>query len=64
VFLARVAEQAERYKDQEKYTAKLIEGKGSRDYTGDERNTIATSFKNVLNHSRNLIKTIDTIEKN
>ena len=64
MFLSRVAEQAERYKDQAHFTAELIRGKEYRDYTADERNTISTSFKNVLNHSRNLIKTIDTIEKN
>ena len=64
MFLARVADQAERYHDQANFTADLINNKVSRDYSPEERSTIATSFKNALNHSRNLIKTIDAIEKN
>ena len=44
IFLARVAEQAERFEDMVEFLAEVLEQKGA-DVTADERNLLSVAFK-------------------
>ena len=63
VFLARVAEQAERFDDMVTYLENVLDVKGA-DVTSDERNLISVAFKNLISSKRAACRTISAIEQN
>ena len=65
IFLARVAEQAEKFDDMVGFLAEAINAKsGSDDFTIDERNLLSVGFKNQIGANRGAIRTIGAIEQN
>ena len=64
IFLARVAEQAERFEDMVKYLEEAIKLKNGEDFTIDERNLLSVGFKNLIGSQRGAIRTIGAIEQN
>lgn len=63
VFLARVAEQAERFDDMVSYLEQVLESKGTT-VNPDERNLVSVAFKNLVSNKRAVIRTINAIEQN
>ena len=63
IFLARVAEQAERFEDMVDFLAKVLEAKGA-DLSSDERNLLSVAFKNLISSKRAACRTISAIEQN
>ena len=63
IFLARVAEQAERFEDMVDYLSVVLEQKGG-DISADERNLISVAFKNLISNKRAACRTIVAIEQN
>ena len=63
IFLARVAEQAERFDDMVTYLESVLEVKGA-DVSSDERNLISVAFKNLISSKRAACRTIAAIEQN
>ena len=63
IFLARVAEQAEKFEDMVDFLYKAIDVK-SDDFTIDERNLLSVGFKNLIGANRGAIRTIGAIEQN
>merc|ERR1712151_144972 len=63
IFLARVAEQAERFEDMVGYLKAVLEVKGG-DVSADERNLISVAFKNLISSKRAACRTIAAIEQN
>ena len=63
IFLARVAEQAERFDDMVTYLEQVLDVKGA-DVTSDERNLISVAFKNLISSKRAACRTIAAIEQN
>merc|ERR1712060_763466 len=63
IFLARVAEQAERFEDMVDYLSKVLESKGG-DVSAGERNLISVAFKNLISSKREACRTIAAIEQN
>ena len=63
IFLARVAEQAERFEDMVEYLAKVLDVKGQ-DVSADERNLLSVAFKNLISSKRAACRTIAAIEQN
>jgi 14-3-3 protein epsilon len=63
IFLARVAEQAERFEDMVDFLGKVLESKGG-DVTADERNLLSVAFKNPISGKRAACRTIAAIEQN
>ena len=63
IFLARVAEQAERFEDMVKFLADVLNEKGQ-DVTSDERNLLSVAFKNLISSKRAACRTIAAIEQN
>ena len=61
IFLARVAEQAERFDDMVTYLEKVLEVKGA-EVSSDERNLISVAFKNLISSKRAACRTIAAIE--
>jgi len=64
IFLARVAEQAERFDDMVSYLEEAIKLKSGEDFTIDERNLLSVGFKNLIGSQRGAIRTIGAIEQN
>ena len=64
IFLARVAEQAERFEDMVTFLKKAIDSKNGEDFTMDERNLLSVGFKNLIGSQRGAIRTIGAIEQN
>ena len=64
ILLARVAEQAERFKDMVEFLQNAIQLKDREDFNTDQRNLLSVGFKNLIGEQRNAIRTIDAIEKN
>ena len=62
VFLARVAEQAERFEDMVEYLEKGVALKNGEEFTTDERNLLSVGFKNLIGSERGAIRTIGAIE--
>mgnify|MGYP000480338029 FL=1 len=62
VFLARVAEQAERYEDMVEYLETGVGMKNGEEFTTDERNLLSVGFKNLIGSERGAIRTIGAIE--
>ena len=63
IFLARVAEQAERFEDMVDYLSQVLETKGQ-DVSSDERNLLSVAFKNLISGKRAACRTISAIEQN
>jgi len=64
IFLARVAEQAERFEDMVTFLEKATQAKNGEDFTIDERNLLSVGFKNLIGSQRGAIRTIGAIEQN
>jgi uncharacterized membrane protein len=63
IFLARVAEQAERFEDMVEFLKPVLDQKGG-DVTSDERNLLSVAFKNLISSKRTAWRTISAIEQN
>merc|ERR1712195_172688 len=63
IFLARVAEQAERFEDMVDFLGKVLDTKGA-DVSSDERNLLSVAFKNLISSKRAACRTIAAIEQN
>ena len=63
IFMARVAEQAERFDDMVGYLTDVVNAK-SEDFTTEERNLLSVGFKNQIGSKRTAIRTISAIEQN
>jgi 14-3-3 protein epsilon len=63
IFMARVAEQAERFDDMVHYLQMVVKGKNE-DFTTEERNLLSVGFKNQIGSKRTAIRTISAIEQN
>ena len=63
IFMARVAEQAERFDDMVSYLVDVVKAK-SEDFTTEERNLLSVGFKNQIGSKRTAIRTISAIEQN
>ena len=63
IFLARVAEQAERFEDMVDQLEHVLAEKGA-DVTSDERNLLSVAFKNLISSKRAACRTIAAIEQN
>jgi len=61
IFLARVAEQAERYDDMVNFLENVLEDKGP-EVNADERNLLSVAFKNLISSKRAACRTITAIE--
>jgi len=64
IFLARVAEQAEKFEDMVNFLYQAIDAKSGDDFTIDERNLLSVGFKNLIGANRGAIRTIGAIEQN
>ena len=64
IFLARVAEQAEKFDDMVGFLNQAINAKNGEDFTIDERNLLSVGFKNQIGANRGAIRTIGAIEQN
>ena len=59
IFLARVAEQAEKFDDMVGFLEEAIELKGDGgEFTVDERNLFSFGFKNLIGVNRGAVRTI------
>jgi 14-3-3 protein epsilon len=63
IFMARVAEQAERFDDMVEFLRPLLREKGG-DFSVEERNLLSVGFKNLIGGKRTAIRTISAIEQN
>ena len=63
IFLARVAEQAERFEDMVEFLKPVLDQKGA-DVSSDERNLLSVAFKNLISSKRTAWRTISAIEQN
>jgi 14-3-3 protein epsilon len=63
IFMARVAEQAERFEDMVEYLQAVVKSKNE-DFTTEERNLLSVGFKNQIGSKRTAIRTISAIEQN
>ena len=63
IFLARVAEQAERYEDMVDFLEEVLAQKGAT-VNPDERNLLSVAFKNLISSKRSACRTISAIEQN
>jgi 14-3-3 protein epsilon len=63
IFLARVAEQAERFEDMVDFLKPVLDAKGAT-VSSDERNLLSVAFKNLISSKRTAWRTISAIEQN
>ena len=63
IFMARVAEQAERFDDMVDFLRPVLQEKGA-EINGDERNLLSVAFKNLISSKRTALRTITAIEQN
>lgn len=63
IFLARVAEQAERFDDMVTFMSLVLDEKHG-DVSADERNLLSVAFKNLISGKRSACRTIAAIEQN
>ena len=61
IFMARVAEQAERFDDMVTYLDQVVQLKNE-DFTTEERNLLSVGFKNQIGSKRTAIRTSGAIE--
>ena len=63
IFMARVSEQSERFRDMVDFLKPVIKEKGP-SLSTDERNLLSVAFKNLVSQQRTAIRTIAAIEQN
>jgi 14-3-3 protein epsilon len=63
IFMARVADQAERYEDMVEFLKEVITAK-SEDLNTEERNLLSVGFKNLISGARGAWRTVGAIEQN
>jgi 14-3-3 protein epsilon len=63
IFMARVADQAERYEDMVEFLKEVIQAKDE-DLNTEERNLLSVGFKNLISGSRGAWRTVGAIEQN
>ena len=63
IFLARVAEQADRFDDMYKHLKNAIKMKGE-DFNSEERNLFSVGFKNLIGSRRTALRNISAIAQN
>jgi len=63
IFMARVADQAERYNDMVEFLKQVIQTKDE-DLNNEERNLLSVGFKNLISSSRGAWRTVGAIEQN
>mmetsp|Transcript_28392 Transcript_28392/g.25117 ORF Transcript_28392/g.25117 Transcript_28392/m.25117 type:complete len:238 (+) Transcript_28392:2-715(+) len=63
IFMARVADQAERYEDMVQFLKEVIMSKED-DLNTEERNLLSVGFKNLISSSRGAWRTVGAIEQN
>ena len=63
IFMARVAEQAERFEDMVDFLKPVLDSKGA-NLTSDERNLLSVAFKSLISSKRAACRTITAIEQN
>ena len=63
IFMARVADQAERYDDMVEFLTQVIKKKDE-DLNTEERNLLSVGFKNLISSSRAAWRTVGAIEQN
>lgn len=63
IFMARVADQAERYEDMVGFLKEVILAKDD-DLNTEERNLLSVGFKNLISSSRSAWRTVGAIEQN
>jgi len=61
MFLARVAEQAERYEDMVEFLTPLLQKRDH--FSPEERNLLSVTFKNLVTPKRNTWRTIQAVEQ-
>jgi hypothetical protein len=63
IFMARVADQSERYEDMVDFLKEIIQD-SSEDVSTDVRNLLSVGFKNLISSQRSAWKTVQAIEQN
>lgn len=63
IFMARVAEQAERFEDMVNFLKPVLDSKGAT-LSSDERNLLSVAFKSLISSKRAAWRTISAIEQN
>ena len=63
IFMARVADQSERYEDMVEFLKEIIQ-ESSEDVSNDVRNLLSVGFKNLISSQRSAYKTVQAIEQN
>ncbi|TNV76541.1 hypothetical protein FGO68_gene3303 [Halteria grandinella] len=63
IFMARVAEQSERFEDMVDFLTPVLASKGTA-LTTDERNLLSVAFKSLISSKRTAWRTISAIEQN
>lgn len=63
IFMARVADQAERYEDMVEFLKEVITAK-EEDLNTEERNLLSVGFKNLISGARGAWRTVGAIEQN
>jgi hypothetical protein len=63
IFMARVADQSERYEDMVQFLKEILE-ESSEDVSSDVRNLLSVGFKNLISAQRSAWKTVQAIEQN
>ena len=63
IFMARVADQSERYEDMVEFLEQIIE-ESSDDVSMDVKNLLSVGFKNLISAQRSAYKTVQAIEQN
>lgn len=63
IFMARVADQSERYEDMVQFLKEIIQ-ESSEDVSTDVRNLLSVGFKNLISSQRSAWKTVQAIEQN
>jgi 14-3-3 protein epsilon len=61
IFMARVAEQSERFEDMVDFLIPVLESKGA-NVSVDERNLLSVAFKSLISSKRAAVRTIQAIE--
>ena len=63
IFMARVADQSERYEDMVQFLKEIVK-ESSEDVSTDVRNLLSVGFKNLISAQRSAWKTVQAIEQN
>jgi len=63
IFMARVADQSERYEDMVEFLKEIVKD-STEDVTTDVRNLLSVGFKNLISAQRSAWKTVQAIEQN